>query len=126
MRRGIAIGLILAVAAAIVGCGGGGGDDTSSSDGTAPTTGVQLAHGKCAADPDAQDEREAEVESGALSAKEAQIAELTEVRTCEVESNAVRLKNVLCAHDPADLLKEGKVSEPQAAQLEDLQKKVKC
>ena len=46
--------------------------------------------------------------------------------THEVEHNAARVREALCAHDAADLLTEGRISKGQADQLEDLQKKMKC
>ncbi len=121
MRWAIGIGLILAVAAAIAGCGGGG--DESS---TGPTTGVPLANGKCASDPAAEQRRESEVKSGKTSARAAQIAEFTEIHSCEIERSEIRLKNELCRHDPVDLLKEGKIGEKQAGVLQELQKKANC
>jgi hypothetical protein len=104
MRSAIATGLLLAAAALSAGCGGDG-DDAE-----VPSTGVPLAHGRCTTDAGAQKGREARVESGEISAKEARIAEITEVRTCEVERNTIKLKKEICAHDAGDLLDEEKVT----------------
>jgi hypothetical protein len=121
MRWAIATGLILVVAAAGVGCGGTGGDSS-----TGPATGVPLAHGKCKSEPSAQRQREADVKSGTVSARAAQIAEFTEIHACEIERGKAALKSELCDHDPVDLLREGKISERQAGELQDLQKKANC
>jgi hypothetical protein len=83
MRRAIAIGPLLAVAALVAGCGGGGGESS-----TAATTAVPLTH--------------------------------------EIEGSAARVRDALCGHDAADLLREGRVSKQQADQLEDLQTRMKC
>ncbi len=121
MRGALAIGAVLVVLTAVAGCGGGDSETTES-----PTTGVPLTDGKCKADPAAEARREAEVKSGALSGRAAEIAKTTEVRTCEVEGNAIQMKRELCAHDPVDLLREEKISESQAEQLQDFQKRADC